>query len=195
MRGFPGLLALALALPFAAAAPVPPDRRPLTDLFPTAVGTKWVYDHDGTEHVFVITAAERKGGETVVTTGLVGADGEAVEYEVLAISPGGVSCLGGRGRWDYVRSPHCAGASWESKHVSAGGGEVVRTHTAREPEEVTVPAGKFWAVRVDAVDDYGQEKVRWSHWYMAGVGLIKVTYEDRQRRCVMALKAFTPGKP
>jgi hypothetical protein len=64
-------------------------------------------------------------------------------------------------------------------------------------EEVEVPAGKFKAVRVEAVRAAGGREVRYTTWYAPGVGVVKHVLgdeADRDNSQVQALKAFTSGK-
>jgi hypothetical protein len=55
---------------------------------------------------------------------------------------------------------------------------------------VTVPAGKYRAVRADWAGEYNGRALRSSIWYAADVGIVRMTVGDE----TLELKSFTPGK-
>lgn len=193
-------LALALA-GWSVAAPgskAPAD----PDYYPTAVGTKWVYDLSGRDLTWEVTAAETKAGETLVTITQTIAGGEPEPIVKASVSAKGVYQLEiGPFKVDPVcelRFPVRAGDSWAVDIPSQGGGlkGSTGTVTVGDVEEAEVPAGKFRAVRVDvavtAVDGKPLSNPRRAtRWYAPGAGLVKLTAGTDVTR---ALKSFTPGK-
>jgi hypothetical protein len=187
---------------WAAAAPAskaPADPGPA--YFPTALGTKWVYDENGREWTWEVTAAEAKAGETVVTLS-ASAGGDLEPRVKAAVSARGVYQFElGPFKIDPVcelRFPVKAGDSWAVDVAQQKGGLTGSTGTVTvgEVEEVKVPAGKFRALRLDVVisAENGRplaEPKRAARWYAPGVGLVKLTTGKDFTR---ALKAFTPGK-
>jgi len=193
-------LLLILFVPFAAvplaAAPVPkhlfPKDPPL--YYPTKVGTKWVYSEDGIERTLVVEAVERGHGGLAVTVATVDGGGR-VAHEKVVVSPGGLARLvTEEGQRELLRVPHEKGDTWD---YAIGSPELllaVLTATAAGEENVTVPAGKFVAARVDyelTTPVPQEQKSRWTCWYALGVGLVKMEYDGKVFR---ALKSFTPGK-
>jgi hypothetical protein len=199
-RGFFCPLALAVAGWVAAAptrkAPADPD------YYPTAVGTKWVYDENGRELIWEVTAAEAKGNETRVTISQSIAGGKPEPFVKATVSAKGVyQTQIGPFQIDPVcelRLPVKAGDSWVVDIPSQKGGLQGNTGTVTvgEVEDVEVPAGKFRALRIDVVITAEDGKPlaaprRATRWYAPGVGLIKVTAGKDLTR---ALKAFTPAE-
>lgn len=198
--GMAGGLALVLA-GWSVAAPgskAPAD----PNYYPTAVGTKWVYDVNGRDLTWEVTAAETKAGETLVTVTQKIADGEREQILKASVSAKGVYQLQmGPFQVDPVcelRFPVKAGNSRAVDIPSQEGGlrGSTGTVTVGDAEDVDVPAGKFRAVRVDVtvttVDGKPLAKPRRvTRWYAPGVGLVKLTGETGVSR---VLKAFTPGK-
>src|SRR5262245_54660422 len=78
VRLFTALVALALLLVVAPAAPVPSHLKPKNPplFFPTKVGAKWVYRTGDLEETFVVTVVAEAGGTKVVTVVEVAADGQ-----------------------------------------------------------------------------------------------------------------------
>jgi hypothetical protein len=199
-RGIVCGFALALA-GWSAAAPA--SKAPAgPDYYPTRVGTKWVFDQNGREVTWEVTAAETKGEETLVTISESVAGGEPETIAKASVTAKGVyNVQVGPFKIDpacELRFPVKAGDSWAVDIPSQGGGlrGTTGTVTVGEVEEVEVAAGKFRAVRVEtvmtAVDGKPlAEPRRATRWYAAGVGLVKTT---AGKDVVRTLKAFTPGK-
>jgi hypothetical protein len=187
IRLLTALLSLVTLASFAPTAPVPkhlmPKDPPLT--FPTAVGTKWVYEiPNGGEQTIVISAVkEEKDGAKVVTMEYVDA-GKRNPYQVRRVSSQGVFVLADSGR-EYVeplcivRFPHREGNTWAANPHQLKGRRV-----AGPFEKVRVPAGEYSAARITWETDDGQTG---TNWYVDGIGLVKGTD-------YMKLKSFTPGK-
>jgi hypothetical protein len=189
---FLAVVCAAFAVP-AFAAPVPKHLMkdpPLS--FPTAVGTKWVYEGDFGEHTQVISKVEDKGGAKIVTTEHVLADGKRSPHMVQSISEQGVYLIAERGvayeePWLMVKLPHRDGQTWSIK-AKRGTLDFDSTVTAGPFENVRVPAGEFTAARVE-VEFWTvvgpRSKV--TYWFAHGVGLIRM--DDSTK-----LKSFKPGK-
>ena len=195
MRWIP-LAVLALALPTAGAAPVPKHLMKDEPYWPTAVGTKWVYEQGGKEMPEEITHAEPlKGGVrlTIRAQGMdrttdIGTDG--VIQRTLS-------------KWaldtQTVRFPLKAGDTWtfrmpiqDGLHCEAG------TMTVGEAENVKVPAGTFRATKVvQTVTEAGGKPVNppytYTFWYAKGLGLVKLEW-GQWGGGSRELKSFSPGK-
>lgn len=190
-----------LFVPFVAipliAAPVPrhlfPKDPPL--YFPTKVGTKWVYAEDEGEKTLVVEAVEPGRGGLVVTVARV--DGEKrTPYEKVAVSPGGLVRLEMHGeKLDpplvLLKAPPKAGDAWDLETRLTEGPAGVLTMTVAGEEDVTVPAGRFTAARVDCAYLSPEHEATCTRWYALGVGLVQAGHGGRAYR---SLKSFAPGK-
>jgi hypothetical protein len=180
----------------AAAAPVPKGRPRGPEYFPTAVGTKWVYDHDGLECVEEIIRAEPRDGGTRLTVQVTAP--QPID-DTFRVTREGVFWLtfGGLEMDQYrLRFPLKAGNSWGVRTpIQPGLGDASAGRmTVGEEETVEVPAGTYRAVPVkfDMTEVDGQPLARPKHhifWYAPGVGLVKHKLPYGQR----VLKSFTPG--
>ena len=192
-----GILLLALA----PAAPVPkaPPKPEPHYYYPTVVGDTWETDKGAMQ---TVTAVEKKGEAVLVTVDyknpkwpLLKAD--AITYRV---SEDGVYQQGNPGDpnaavppYGMLRLPLAPGVPYEVGRCGA-----VKTNYG--PEEVTVGAGTFRAVRVveEAVDDKTGNVVRTTLWYAPRVGQIKLTDVlivggKEKTRIAAEMAKFTPG--
>ena len=195
------LLLIPLAA-LAAAAPVPDEAKAPVLYHATKVGTKWVYRHGDEEVTKTVTGVEARGAATVVTVE-VSLRKEKVWSEQLAVSADGVALVGfddvafDRPAW-LLRARVRVGDQWEAEY--AGHSVAVRTTaTARGEEAVAVPAGRFRALRVEAVT-VGRPEPRTPRtsavFYAPGVGVVRedVKTEAGVWVTTAVLKSFTPGK-
>ena len=195
MRWLP-LAVLVLVLPPAVAAPVPKHLMKGESFWPTAVGTKWVYEQGGKEMIEEITKAEEvKGGlRLTVRFQFHGQWDNFVEVTPDAV----IKRTNGKFVIDQqiLRLPVEAGNSWkyalpQQEGLLCEGG----TMTTGESEDVKVLAGTFRATKVvskvSEVDGKPIPQPRtYTYWYAKGVGLVKVEWSGGGRE----LKSFTPGK-
>ena len=188
------VLALALTVPLGA-APVPKHLMPKDPQFnyPTALGTKWVYEVEGGgEYTQVVTGVEEKNGAKFVTIDWSAPAGRRPDQSVHVVTKDGVYIHAESGQaYDppllYFKFPYRAGDSWKSTFARPG--LKVSTQTTAGPvEKIKVPAGEFSAVRVDVEMSFnGQGKQTRARWLANGIGMVKA-----EKSCV--LKSFTLGK-
>jgi hypothetical protein len=184
------LVAVAVVLTLAPAAPVPKGADKPTLYFPTKVGAKWVYDEEEGEKVYIVTAVEKRDESTVVTVGWVGSDGKTVPKESWAVSDRGLLLLEMDGlKRDpptcFLKLPHQPGEAWDWVPGNAPGWRGV----ARKSERVQVPAGEYDVLPVDL--QFGRRSPILTRWYALGVGLVKSVNKEQTLR---VLKSFTPGR-
>ncbi len=183
----------------APAAPVPKlAGKGETRYYPTTLGAKWVYTDASGDDVLVISKVEEVKGAKVVTVERV--EGEKrFPFEKVRVSEGGVARVAiPQGEFDpplvLLSVPFKVGDAWTYRGAGAGTLAQQRTSAVFGSEKVTVPAGTFDAVRVDAeyTIAFGQATVKHScsFWYAPGVGLVKMKDGNAER----VLKSFTPGK-
>lgn len=182
------------------AAPLPKGGPPPT-FFPAQVGAKWVWTTEGgrgdpIETTDLVTKVERAAGETKVTVGRVGKDGDVTWTAVTRESTKGLFRQSSGGLeldppLPLLRFPVTAGDTWETPAVAATGEGKGRV-TVVGVEEVEVPAGKFKAVRVQVEKNpKGAPTQTSTQWWAEGVGLVKSLPPGGR---VMVLKSFSPGK-
>lgn len=186
----------ALTVVVTSAAPVPKTAPKGPWFYPTAVGTKWVYDNNGLEWVEEVIRAEERDGATRLTVRVTAP--QAMD-DTFRIDKRGVYWLTfGRYKMEQyrLRFPLDAGNSWEVRTpVQTGLAAQDGRMTVGKEEAVEVPAGTYRAVPVvfETTDEGGRplpQPVFQTFWYAPGVGLVKQTYPGGQR----VLTSFTPGR-
>jgi hypothetical protein len=177
---------LASALGLAAPAAPSPVAEPQPLYYPTTVGTGWTYSDNGVEHHWAVTKVVEQEGTKVVTVKDVANPTEQSVEEVVEVSEKGLLLRQARSvRFQppccLLKLPCKMGDRWPLGKPNSW---VV---TAFPRDEVKVPAGRYTAIRIAYQD------VSW--WFAPGVGTVKVTYTDKDRRAHdRVLKSFTPGK-
>jgi hypothetical protein len=191
------LAALAATAP---AAPVPDDAKAPVLFFPTTPVT-WVYESWGVrwdysvEVIEVVMSVQDRKGEKVLALGSV--------HDGKAHPSNSMMAVGGRGltkgytifneRYEtgdrVLRWPIVAGDSWAGRPRPE---YLEWRYTTRGWETVTVPAGRYDAVRVDTsrVLHNGKTELVTSAWYAPGVGMVR--WEDSEGRR-QVLKRFVRG--
>ena len=190
---------LAATFLLAPAAPVPPEADRPRYFFPTTVGTKWVYFHEGprVEITDVVTKVTKKDGTTTVTVARYFEGVEDEDKEEVLVSDKGVflatwySC-----RCDppicWLKTPFKVGQAWTFRTelvTQVMPSDRSGTMKVTAVEKVEVPAGVFEAVRVEAK---GTDLGPWTEtrWYAPGVGVVKRITRAKDE---VVLKSFTPG--
>lgn len=166
--------------------------------FPTAVGDTWIYDGNGVEDAYTVRKVEEKDEGKVVSVSRVlkgGADDLSPPARYLVAPNGVFSLLVASSDVDplgcILRLPHVDGGKWEQTDSRLGLTWRKASRTAYGPEQVTVPAGTFEAIRVEV--ESGQREgppMRVTIWYAAGVGEIKRV----QSSIMVVMKSFSSGK-
>jgi hypothetical protein len=188
-------LALGLAAPLSPAAPRLKD--PPVLYYPTAVGERWELgfdDADGsTKPPLVVASASEKDGVTTVDIDFVDGGGDRSPAFTAQASARGV-CVVATAREGPLNSPRWllklparAGDRWEVPVLGQDGKPAVLCKTVGGQEEVTTPAGKFKAIRVDV--EFPAGKVYQTEWWAPGRGPVKEVGV-----LTLVLKAVTPSK-
>jgi len=173
-----------------AGAPIPKGSPKEPLYYPVKPGTKWEYGVDRK----TIKSVDIREGETILTFVWEDATDKNERTERLAISTKGVFRLEAHGEkidppLCLLKLPRVDGQKWESARADGG---CTGSHAAFGPEDVTVPAGRYKAIRV--VSEYKLESIekpiRRTDWFAPGVGLIKSVFGD----AVIELSAFSTPK-
>lgn len=181
--------AVLLAAPALAQDPPPGE-----DLFPLAVGTAWTYRVSGQDERFVVRAVrEEMVGEKMCVLLEASLRDRVVATEHLAFTKVGL-CRFRADKEDIephvcILKPGAArGTTWRPKYQLAGR-PAAATFRMQGQEEVSVPAGKYKAVVVQA--SMGEGTAWWVQtrsWYAPGVGLVKQTVEEGKRLTTLELE-------
>jgi hypothetical protein len=162
--------------------------------YPTRVGTKWVYLRGGVEETRVVTRAEARAGEKVVTVEDVRKEGNK-PYQTVSVRPDGLFLVSESGEaydppWQVLKLPFKAGEVWETttRRTTL---RIASKKTTDGEERLKVPAGEFATLRIKSEwsSGVGRAPTRSSYWYAAGVGLVQI--DDPPH---LVLKSFTPGE-
>lgn len=154
--------------------------------FPVQVGAKQVMIGPGRTETMTVTKVEEKDGKYTVTveTSFAELPGRKNSYVYKVSKDGLFRKIKGGKTGTLLKLPYKEGTTWTSGDVKPGD---KLTYTVGKQEEVEVPAGKYKAIRVEVVlEESGGETKKDTHWYAAGIGLIKQGANE--------LKEFTPGK-
>ncbi|MBX9623853.1 MAG: hypothetical protein K2X82_08555 [Gemmataceae bacterium] len=187
------------------AAPVPAPVKKPGLLYPTTVGTRWVYERTDAagrsregERTFVLTRSGFDGQTLRLDLDERSADGNTRRtYQVILTHDGAFKSQVGVEKTDrpyrIIRHPFRAGDRWKLNH-RVSDQPVVGASTAWGVEEVRVPAGVYDAYRVDVDHTWLGFNLSTTYWYAPGVGLVKTVHNDGGGDWVTVLKAFEPGR-
>ncbi len=168
------------------------------DFYPLKPGTKWTYKVADTTIVVQVAGTDSEGTklETKVAD-------KVVASEVLKVSPDKISRVKINSAAitppvDILRfegGKVVKGAKWkiESKIQDA---TVKGEFTVKDDKEkIEVGAGKFEAVCVEGPEfDIAGTKTAVRYWFVAGKGIVKLSYSIQGNEAVLELKEYTEGK-
>jgi hypothetical protein len=169
----------------------------IENLLPLAVGNSWTYKVSGQEDRFVVRVARQEmvGEQTCFRLDASLKD-RVVASEHLAFTKDGL-CRFRVDKEDVV-PPVCVlkqtppkNGRWRSAAYQVGGRTANASFTTKN-EDVTVPAGKFKAVIVDATisEGGGRPPTRTIVSYADGVGIVKQEIVEGKRPLVLELERF-----
>jgi len=181
----------ALLLVSAALAKTPKPIKPAADYFPLRVGDSWTYRNTeaGGYTLKVISEEPQAGGpgrfvvELSSAVKILNTFSKADGWVLLhtEIYPGHE---GLEAKYEppkqYLANPLAVGRKWEWSGKDATQTERTEKNTVARVEEVTVPAGKFQAMKVVSTVTGGVVPMTRTNWYADGVGLVKSTTEGGQ---------------
>lgn len=196
-------LSLIIAFGLSVARPAPILKVPEKDalFLASKIGDKLVYEETVSgvrkEDERWVTATDKHRGLVVVTFSFSFERDAASDYRMGA-SADGVFRLPRQGEIPeqphrLVRLPAKEGDGWAEEPRSEDDDPITQ-YTTGKVEVVEVPAGRFTAVRVDAVHRANGGTVRVTYWWAAGIGMVKKVAKGPGIDEVRVLKSFTPGK-
>jgi len=157
------------------------------DYFPLRVGDTWQYRSttaDGKQSEFSIKVLneEKENGNTLYLVETVSTFQPIHDWYS---KPSGWVLMhrqeyvkaGNKAEYDptkqFLKNPLASGDSWHWKGKGMMGLEIDESNDVSGPETVSVPAGKFAAMKVMTKVVQGGAPVTKTYWYAAGVGLVK----------------------
>lgn len=193
MRRVAPLFALLLT-PALMAAPVPKAVKGTQDLYPSTVGTKWVYaQEDGTrEHTREVTASKEKDGVTEFTVTWKEA-GQTQIWELKKDATGVYRLKQDSLAFDpphkLIQPKMTEGEEWVSEYTFGGRTAYKYVRSVGKAEVVKTPAGEFTAIPISSTDKNGNA-LDTTLWYADGVGLVKL---QAKGGTPIVLKEYTIG--
>jgi hypothetical protein len=181
---FAALSLFAFAGPSSAQKPGPKPKEPPPDYFPLRVGDSWSYRS---------TTAD--GKQSDFTMKVLDADAGVFHVRIESVFPieEWYSKPAGRVVWhreaypksnqtvefaparQYLANPPAPGGTWAWKGKGSLGVDIDESSAFAGAEPVTVPAGKFQAIKVVTKVTQGGTLVTKTYWYADWVGLVKST--------------------
>lgn len=195
------LIALAMLLSALGAAAQKP-KPAAADYFPLRVGDSWTYrgvDGD-TEYSIKVISEEKQADGTLryLVEKLAGAKIQTLFSKtsdwVLMHSERYPDHEGLRAKYEparqYLQNPLVAGSKWEWNGKDYTQTEVRESNKVVGFENITVPAGKFRAMKVVS-EITGAGRMTKTYWYADGVGLVKTTTDGGQIKYGSELKDYS----
>jgi hypothetical protein len=180
-----------LALVSAAIAKKPKPSKPAGDYFPLRVGDSWTYRNteEGGYTLKVVSEEPQAGvpsrfvvelssGVKILNT-YSKTDGWVLWHAERYPEHEGLEAKYEPPR-QYLRNPLAVGLEWEWRGKDPTQVERSEKNTVAGVEDVTVPAGKFRAMKVVCTVTGGATPMIRTNWYAEGVGLVKSTTEGGQ---------------
>ncbi|WP_157369176.1 TapB family protein [Zavarzinella formosa] len=170
------------------------EKTPEDDLYPLEIGNTWTYKVSGQEDRFIIRVAamEKVGDYDCYRLEAMLRD-KPVGTEHLLVAKNGI--FRARTDKDDVTPPVCIlqfptkkGTTWKGEYKL--GGKAANASFVGDTETVTVPAGKFATVSVQADLAEMGGKVRTTLWFAPNVGVVKQTLEEGKRTLTLELEKF-----
>jgi len=189
-RTFPIII---LAIVFlTAGASAQKSEAPAADYFPLRVGDSWTYRmaDGGTEYSLKVIGEKKQTDGTVrfQVEKLAGAkvllsfskkDGWVLLHSETYSEHEGLEAKYEPAK-QYLKNPLVAGAQWGWQGTDYTQTEMQEDNQVTGPEEVTVPAGKFQAMKVVSKVAGTSAPLTRTSWYAPGVGMVKSTSEAGQ---------------
>ncbi|MEN3370230.1 MAG: hypothetical protein V7609_2373 [Verrucomicrobiota bacterium] len=181
-------IALALfVLSFSVAAKKP--KPAAADFFPLRVGDSWTYrNSDGQSQYTLKVLSEEKQADSSIRSEMELLAG--VQVRKFFSKPSGWVLLhmerypeheGLEAKYEppkqYLQNPLVPGFKWNWKGKDTGNNEVTESSQVIGFEKVSVPAGKFRAMKIVSKVTGGAAVMTKTYWYADGVGLVKTTTE------------------
>jgi hypothetical protein len=177
------------------------DKEKTPNYYPLTVGTKWIYElrADGQKKKLTNQVAKIEtldGKKLAVVETLI--DGMVTGTAHIAVTDKGVMCH--RMNGVEVTPPICVlkypfkkDETWEVE-TTLGAEKMTVKVKAGESEDVTVPAGKYKAIKADMDRTVAGMQASATTWFAPDVGVIKQTMAAGGSTATLELEKFEAGK-
>jgi hypothetical protein len=186
------LLAACLVQPAVGQDPSAPE-----SLFPLAVGNAWTYKVSGQDDRFIVRVVDQElvGAQTCFKLEAWLKD-KVVATEHVAFTKAGLCRF--RAEHEDIEPPVCIlrvpvpKRAWTERYTLGTRSAAGYFQATATPADVTVPAGKFKAVRVEAWtgENRGPVPPRSTVWYAPGVGPVRQWVSEGKSRLELELEKF-----
>jgi hypothetical protein len=199
-----GLATLVLVSAAVAKKPKPP--KPAGDYFPLRVGDSWTYRNteEGGYTLKVVSEEPPAGGTSRFVVELSSGvkilntfsktDGWVLFHAERYPEHEGLEAKYEPPK-QYLPNPLAVGLKWEWSRTDPAQVQRGEKSTVAAVEEVTVPAGKFRAMKVVSIVTGASIPMTRTNWYAEGVGLVKSTTEGGQIKYGSELTDYSFKKP
>ena len=184
---------------------------PAPDYFPLRVGDSWTYrsTNGDTQYSLRVLSEEKQADRTIryeveklagakILASFSKADGWVLMHSERYPEHEGLEAKYEPAR-QYLKNPLRAGSQWGWKGEDYTKTEIEEMNQVVGPEDVTVPAGKFRAMKVVSTVGGAAAPLTRTSWYADGVGLVKSMTESGQIKYGWELADYSfkkknPGK-
>ena len=191
----------------AAKLPSPSGETPIAskDYFPLRTGDSWAYrsttaDGKQSEFSIKVLGEEQEKGNTLYLVETVSAfqpihdwyskpSGWVLMHRQEYVKAGSKAEY--QPTRQFLKNPLVSGDAWHWKGKGMMGVDIEESNDVSGPETITVPAGKFEAMKVMTKVVQGGTPVTKTYWYAAGVGLVKSMTESGPVRSTTELMQYT----
>jgi hypothetical protein len=202
MKQARGLLLVLMIGSAAVAQDEAPDKARAPDYYPLTVGTKWIYElrADGQKKKLTNQVAKIEtidGKKLAVVETLI--DGMVTGTAHIEVTDKGVMCHRMSGvelspPICVLKYPYKKDETWEVE-TTLGAEKMTVKVKAGDIEEVTVPAGKYKALKTTMDRTVAGTQASASSWFAPEVGVVKQTMEAGGSTATLELEKFEAGKP
>ncbi len=178
------------------------DKEKAPNYYPLTLGTKWIYELRGDGQKKKLTNQVAKietidGKKLAVVETLM--DGTVTGTAHIAVTDKGVMCHRMNGvelspPICVLKYPYKKDETWEVE-TTLGAEKMTVKMKAGDSEEVTVPAGKYKALKVDMDRTVAGMQASATSWFAPDVGVVKQTMAVGGSTATLELEKFEAGKP
>jgi hypothetical protein len=169
------------------------------EIFPLAIGNRWTYRINGKEKFVVTALRNEKIGDALCTRLEARGKADGFSSESVAVRNDGLYRYRDEGfdldpPLKFCKLPLKKGDTWKATYKIGGKTGAIRYEV--DTDTVTVPAGSYtaWVIRGEGGED--KNKVKFTSWYVAKVGLVKQSIEDSKMAWMLEieLEKFEPAE-
>lgn len=164
-------------------------------IYPSAVGTRWIYDAGVMELEERVTGIEEIAGERCARIE-TSVQGKVVAYEHLAFRPDGVYRVAIAGEQVvpplcFLKYPAPLGTQWDVRSKIKG--QEIAGHFVLGQAVVTIPSGQQQALSSRGTNFESEAgPLEFTYYFVPGIGKVKQVVSINGRAAELTLKEFHP---